>query len=139
MTPSPSKGGNGPRPPLSDEALGRLLDVQVAELQLRRDELAIRQQELKQDNSFAEKALSTQERDRKDERMHQATLATRRYAFAAAVIVAVLVFAAVALLHDKDQIVLEIVKVVLFTAVGGFGGYHFGKQVKTGQSGRETG
>lgn len=123
-----------PRPPkaadLSEDTIKQMLGVQAAEIQLRRDELELRGQELKHNKDYAEKMLSAQERDRADERNHSAK--TFRYRLIATVIAlgAILAFCGYAVSAGKDELVKDIIKMVLPSLVTGVAGYYVGKNKK---------
>ncbi|AXT46334.1 MULTISPECIES: hypothetical protein [Chromobacterium] len=111
-----------------------MLEVQAADLGVRRQELEVRSQELLHNKEYAVSLLEAQERDRENERKHQQEIAKQRSGGSLVVFLLILVFAAVALYLNKDEVVKDIVKIVIPAVFAGLGGYQYGKNQGLTQS-----
>ena len=100
-----------------------MLDNQARELEIRSEEVAMREREAERNHSYAMKALDAQVVDRKDDRIFQKGFLGRFFTFSIIVLVIVVFGFSYALYLNKDQVVLEIVKAIVFIVSGGLGGY----------------
>ncbi len=115
--------------PQSDELgtnrdlVGKFLENQSRELEIRAEENALRAQQDKNSFEFSCKALEVRAADRREERNHQRYL---RYAALGVGVLATLIVAillGVCLYKDKDEIAMEIVKGSVFVGAGFLGGW----------------
>ena len=104
------------------------------ELVVKRHEIALEEKreetrrfEIEQNTTVALAQISAQAEDLKDNRIRYNSMLARRYWFAAVITLLVLIFAAVGLFLGAKDAVLEILKITLAFAAGGFGGFHYGK------------
>ncbi|MFH0938513.1 MAG: hypothetical protein V1899_04425 [Planctomycetota bacterium] len=104
------------------------LDNQTKELELRNRQLELEKQKDNHTFDWAKNSLDAQVIDREKDRIFR--LISRRNSFVfvtiiTALFIGLLVFA---LMMNKDQIALEIIKAVIFIITGGAGGYAVGRQ-----------
>lgn len=121
-------------PEISPTLFKEFLGNQTKELELKNRQLELEKQ--KDDHSFewAKKSLDAQVVDRDKQRAFQ--LHGRRNCFVFATIIAVLFIGLLisALMLNKDQVALEIIKAMIFITTGGAGGYAVGRQMSTSAS-----
>ena len=103
------------------------LVVKQQEISLEEKREETRRFEIEQNTTVALAQISAQAEDLKDNRVRYNSMLARRYWFAAVITLFVLVFAAVGISLGAKDAVLEILKVSLAFAAGGFGGFHYGK------------
>lgn len=108
----------------------RFLDVQDKELTLREKELEHSKQSREFDHQYALKALDAQVKDREGMRKHHYSSIKFRYGFASLILIGLFVLFGVAIKYDKDQIVIEILKVITYVGAGALGGYSWGAKGK---------
>ena len=106
--------------------IDRFLDVQNKELILREKELEHSKQSREFDHQYALKALDAQVKDREGMRMHHYSNIKFRYGFSALILIGLFILFCVAIKYDKDQIVIEILKVITYVGAGALGGYSWG-------------
>ncbi|MFY9825664.1 MAG: hypothetical protein WAM82_30095 [Thermoanaerobaculia bacterium] len=113
---------------LSPEVVKDLVKVQFEQLQVHQKELDLEEREGQRNHDFALKALGAQTEDRRDARKHRIKQDIVKYVF-----IGILVLLGVTLVlwltyMGKDSFALEISKVVLYSTLGGVGGYGVGKR-----------
>lgn len=106
---------------LSDETMQRVLSLQEQRIQLELKQADIALREIDHNQKLADKTISAQAEDLKDERAHSRLMSRQRLTFAALALVLVIGFSCYAVYMGREAIVLDIVKVVL-GFVGGWGG-----------------
>lgn len=106
----------------------RLLAVQERELVLRNQELEVTKQDNKNVHEYAIAALQANTNERESERKYNSTREKYRYFFGSLTIFLLVILFCVALFLNKDQIVIEIIKAILFVSSGAIGGYALGKK-----------
>jgi hypothetical protein len=94
------------------------LQEQKVALELKQAEISLR--EIDHNQKIADKSISAQAEDRKDQRKVEKEMHRQGLIFGGVVTVCTLLFILVALYMDKDALVLDLVKVVV-GFVGGFG------------------
>jgi hypothetical protein len=108
----------------SEEALlrfaERLLENQVAQIGLQK-------QDLTEGYKYSTELLTAQTKGRQNEREHRRELQRERMIFAGIIVLLLTVFVRYALYLNKDQVALEIIKVIALIAAGGMGGYALGR------------
>lgn len=122
---TPSRAVAPKAAPVSDEALAMLLAQQARESEVRRAEIDLRLQELKNNSAHAEKILSAQERDREAERHHERRKTQYRLAFAGFCVVMLVGLVVGGMYLDKDALVGDILKVMAGAIAGALGGYGY--------------
>lgn len=108
------------QPPLSDSTIQRLLAVQESKIQLELKQTEIALREIDHNQQIADKSIQAQAEDRKDERAIAKAMHLHRLVFMGVIVLLVVLFACIALYLNKDEIVLDMVKVI-FGFVGGWG------------------
>ncbi|KTC99522.1 hypothetical protein [Legionella erythra] len=111
---------------LSPATVDKFLSVQEKELTLREKELEHSKQAREYDHEYALKSLEAQLKDRESIRQHESNNTKFQYRFATVIIIGLCILFCFAIRYDKDQIVLEILKVILYVGVGVLGGYSWG-------------
>lgn len=106
---------------LSDETLQRMLALQEQRLQLEIKQADISLREIDHNQKLADRTISAQAEDLKDERAHSRAMSKQRLIFAGVVVAMVIAFSIYAVFMQREAIVLDLVKVVL-GFVGGWGG-----------------
>ena len=76
---------------------------------------------------YATQQLEAQERDRRDERIYKQSLEQKNFWLLLVLISAIAVFLTASVLKDKDQMIIEIVKAVIYCVASGTGGYAVGR------------
>lgn len=115
---------------LSPEVVDRLLAVQERQLVLKEKELDHSRQSMEYDHEYSLKSLDAQVKDRESMRKHESSNTKFRYTFAAIIIIGLFVLFIVAIKNNKDQIVMEILKAIIYVGVGALGGYSWGTKWK---------
>lgn len=121
-----------PAPP-PPELLNKFLDNQTRELSLREQQLVLEQQKDKHAYEFSQKALVIQGEDREKQRAHIGRRQTITYCFSGFIALLVCVVIVFAMLKDKDQVALEIIKLAASFGIGGVGGYAWGQKKSISQ------
>lgn len=111
----------------SPALLERLINVQEQELILRGQEIDLRKQNDSNTHEYAKAALEANVKDREAERSHMQNTMKHRYVFAAIIIILLTALFCFALHLGKDNIVMEIIKAIMFFGTGGLGGYAYAK------------
>ena len=122
---------------LDPQMFGQFMENQKRELALREKEidlerekaLAAKETDQRQFN-YAVWQLEATERDRQSERVYKELLERKGLKLWLAFVVAVALFLLLALWKDKDQMIIELVKVVAYGGSFGFGGYAWGRYKK---------
>lgn len=115
------------QPGMAPELFREFLDNQSRELEIRSRELELQKQKDDHGFDFGKRALDAQVVDRREQRVFQ--LKSRRSSYIFAVIVGLIFLALLitALILNKDQVALEIIKAIIFITTGGAGGYAIGR------------
>ncbi len=122
MSATTQNAGGTPSP----ELLGRFLDVQQKEIQLRAEELSLRVQQDQNNKEIAEKSITANITDREHGRSHARGMT--KIVLAAGITLAVIISLVIcyALYSGKDAVAMEIIKALIFVSTGGAGGYAIG-------------
>ena len=110
-------------PAVSEETVGRMLEQQQRETEVRRQELDLRAQEMRYNSAHAEKILGAQERDREAERSHDRKKVSYLLLFAGFCILLFVALVLIGMYMGKDNLVQDFMKVVGGIVAGAFGGY----------------
>jgi len=125
---SPELPKSQPYDPNQLDLFRDFIAVQKEEIDLRRDQLQQRAEELKLHHELSLQALHTQSNDRKDDRKYRQTKWIGGLIFSLLVIGFLLAFACFAIVYEAKELVLEMTKILLGFAAGGLGGYAIGYQ-----------
>lgn len=126
MTEKPASSANRhPSPAL----LERFINVQEQELVLRGQEIDLRKQNEANSHEYAKAALEANVKDRDAERSCMKDTMKYQYLFAGLVIMFLIILFCIALFLNKDAIVMEIIKAIMFFGAGGVGGYAYAKKL----------
>lgn len=102
---------NGPAPQpltLSDETMQRMLALQEQRLQLELKQADISLREIDHNQKLADRTISAQADDLKDERLHSRAMSKQRLIFAGVVVAMTVTFAAYAVHQGREAIVPEV-------------------------------
>jgi hypothetical protein len=112
-------------PPI--ELLDKFLDNQGKELQLRSQQLALKQQEDQNSFAFSNQALQVQAQDRKEQR--EFYLQQQKYTLIMLAFISSLFFGLIgyALHSGKMDFAIELVKAIIYLVSGGLGGYGYAR------------
>ncbi len=106
------------------------LAVKQLEISLQEKQEETRRLEIERNTQVALAQIQAQSEDLKDNRTKYNSMLTRRYWFVGAIVVLLLAFAVVGIALGAQALVIEVFKVTLGFAAGGFGGYFYGKSKK---------
>ncbi|WP_148716493.1 hypothetical protein [Chitinolyticbacter meiyuanensis] len=109
------------------EALSSIVATQVAEHEIRQQELALRQRELDQNASYANKALDVQAQDRREHRDLFLKIVRDRYWFAIGGMLVIFIFMGWLVSHGQVELAKDILKLGLGFVAGGATGFFAGK------------
>ena len=125
--------------PLDSSLMKQLADNQAKELEIRLIDAQIAKDNSERQFIYATKQLEAQERDRKDERIYKQSLEKKSLCLFVILIIAIAIFLIIALVKDKDQMLIEIVRAVVYCGISGTGGYAIGRyrSNNNNQQGRE--
>ncbi|CAN2041636.1 DUF2335 domain-containing protein [Candidatus Magnetomoraceae bacterium gMMP-15] len=116
--------------PLPSDLITKFLENQTKEIELRAKELELDKQKDENTFTYAKSALNMKVEDRKEQMNHFQIVRKMTFNFIlilSALIIGLMLYS----LHlDKDQIVMEIIKSILFFLTGGAGGYAIGKNTE---------
>lgn len=115
---------------LKEEFVKKFLENQENDIKLRAQEIELRKQADNNNYEYAKKSLDVQAKDMEASRNATLKFRTQQYIFSSFVLLVILIFLGIALYLGKDQIVIEIIKAVIFLGVGGIGGYSYGRTEK---------
>jgi len=110
--------------------LERFLSVQEQELLMRGKELELQQQNNNNAHIYANAALQANKEDRESARNHEIKINKNRYVFCGIALICLFILIGFALYMNKDKIVMEALKAVLYFSTGGIGGYAYAKSKK---------
>ena len=105
------------------ELLGRILEYQANDITIRQAEQEIRRREIETSHEYSLRFLDAELLDRQRDREHQKSTKINSsivLGFLGALVAAAFCYA---LYLNKDQVVMEFLKAVLFLVTGGVGGY----------------
>lgn len=123
-----------PRPePVEPDLLRQFVENQAQELYLRQQEQVIRKQEIENTHEYSLKLLDAQLADRQRERESSKSHLTTAGYFTTIIVIAIIGGICYALYLNKDQLVIELVKAIIFIVSGGIGGYSL-KALNSGKS-----
>lgn len=106
------------------------LAVKQLEISLQEKQEETRRLEIERNTQIALAQIQAQAEDLKDNRTKYNTMLNGRYRFIGVVVVLLLLFAISGIALGAKDMVLEVFKLALGFAAGGFGGYFYGKTKK---------
>ena len=112
------------------EMIQAFLRNQGKELELKAQDLLLKQQSDQHGFEYATAALDVELRDREASRRHSLSTQKLVLGFALAIFVSGAVFLGFTIYSGKDAIAMEIIKATIFLVGGGSGGYAIGKSQK---------
>lgn len=111
-------------------AIEKFLANQEKEIALKNIEIELAKQKDKHSFEYATKALETTKNDRDAHRQACMEVGKSRIRFAMFALVVIAAFLLFTMYLGKDQIAMEILKIIAYVAVGGIGGYSVGRTRK---------
>lgn len=123
-------------PKSNQETLLRMVqaiaEIQAKEVEMKRQELDIRSQEIASNERIAMKAIEAQERFHIDGRVQFNKHSVHRYIYIILTVLLVCTFTLIMVLNGGKEVIIEVLKMTLTlaAATGAFGGYHAGKRKK---------
>lgn len=105
----------------------KFLSIQEKELMVREKELEHSKQAKVFDHEYALKALDAQVKDQEGIRRHESRNNIYIYIFSGTIIIGLFFLLGLALIYNKDPIVMEIIKAIMYFGAGALGGYSWGK------------
>lgn len=113
-------------PSLDNELLKQFVDNQRVELELRKESLQLQKTQLTFSHEYAMKALEAQKEDLIDQRKNEQKSYSKNIWIILSVIILFLLFGGYCLWIDKDEIIKELIKFLMYSAPFSVGGYFFG-------------
>lgn len=107
-----------------------IAESQAKEVELKRQELHIRSQEIASNERIAMKAIEAQERFHIDDRVQYNKHSVHRYVYIILTVLLVCAFTLIMVMNGGKEVIVEVLKMALAAATGAFGGYHAGKSRK---------
>jgi hypothetical protein len=126
---------NIPPPPegLSPSVVEEIIRQSAQQLDVKRRELELQQQNQANQYEYAKAALQAQSEDLKDTRKHDASQLTRRLVFGAFLVLVILLFLGFCIQAGKEQFAEEALKLLFYGGGGTVSGYAFAKARNRGQ------
>lgn len=108
-----------------------IAEGQAQAIEIKRQELEIRSQEIASNERIAMKSIDAQERFHHDGRMQYNKHLIHRYIYIVLTVLVLCAFTLVMVMNGGREVLIEVLKITLAAATGAFGGYHAGKNKKT--------
>jgi hypothetical protein len=112
------------------ENQSRELAIKEKEIDLEREKNIAAQRTDERQFEFAREQLASIERDRQNDRFYRQTVEKKSLALIVVLIIAVTIFLTTAVIKNKDQMIIELVKVVAYGAPSAASGYAIGRYKK---------
>ena len=109
------------------DAISAIVSSQKEEHEIKRDELALRREELVEHSKFACMSLEVQAKDRKEHRDCYVKLLREKYLFGGAMFIVLLVAMGWLVAHGQAAIATDILKVGVGIVTGSISGFYVGK------------
>lgn len=119
---------------LSPAIVEKIVNNQAKELELREKEIEQSSISLKNSHEFSLASLQAQKEDRSEQRIHEAKNTKYYLGFSLVIIIGFFILFGLAMKYNKDQIVMEIIKAIIFIGTGVLGGYSWGSKGKKSTS-----
>lgn len=107
-----------------------ITESQAKEVEVKRQELEVRSQEIASNERIAIKSIEAQERFHLDGRVQYNKHLIHRYVYVVISLLVVCAFTLIMVTNGGKEVIIEILKMALAAATGAFGGYHAGKNKK---------
>lgn len=104
------------------------LEVRAQEADIERRRVENERYQIEKAHEYAMRALDVQVKDRAEERKFDGTITTKAFRALTIVALGVIAFFLYALYDDRDQLILEILRVVVYAGGGGGIGYAIGQR-----------
>lgn len=114
-------------PQIDASQISAFLDLQKGELDIRAQELAIRQTEIQSNAKTAEKSIEAEREIQGLQQRHSLVVHGNRKILMLAGMACFFLTATVALFLDKESLVIELVKLAAIAVGSGLGGYAYGR------------
>lgn len=108
------------------ESREREFQVKEKELELEREKNQAAKEEGQRQYDFAVKSLEAMERDRESDRSHFCTIAEKSKTILLVLIICLFAFLITAIWKDKDAMIIELVKIIIYGGAGTAGGFAWG-------------
>ena len=112
------------------------LAIREREIELEREKNIAAQKMDERQYVFAKEQLVTIERDRQNDRKYRETQDKKMFWIILAFIAAAAIFLTTAIIRDKDQVIIELVKAIAYAIPSGAGGYAVGRYKKKNDEGK---
>jgi hypothetical protein len=116
--------------PLSETTINQMIKTQEKEIEARIQEIEFRKQSEQNNYEYGKQALAANERDRESQRNHTTKSLINSYIFYGIIVFLILVFLSLCIFLNKDQLVSECIKAILYIGTGGLGGFGLAKMKK---------
>lgn len=113
-------------PVINNDVLKQFFDNQRMELELRKENIQLQKDQLNYSHQYAMKALEAQREDLADQRKNEQKTQSKNIWIVLIIIISLLGFIAFCLWIDKDEVVKEVIKFLMYSAPFSVGGYYFG-------------
>jgi hypothetical protein len=120
--------------PVDNGALAKILENQKQELTVKEKQIELEREKTlaaiqsdERQYNYALQQIEATERDRHDDRVYRETLEKKSFWIFIIFIIAIAIFLTTAVMKDKDEMIIELVKIVAYGAPCGFGGYAIGR------------
>lgn len=107
-----------------------IAESQAKEVEIKRQELEIRSQEIASNERIAMKSIEAQERFHINGREQYNKHLIHRYIYVFLTVLLICAFMIIMVMNGGRDVIIEVFKMALAAATGAFGGYHAGKNKK---------
>jgi hypothetical protein len=122
------KQPNSPSLAIEPSAIDQLLRNQAQELLIREEEIKLKQGQISGTTEIAKESIRAQLEDRERDRQNERRIQRERLVFYGFVGLLITIFVTIALVYNKEQVALEVIKTIAFLLTGGVGGYSLGRR-----------
>lgn len=116
-------------PPITAEVMEKIVNNQEKEILLRQQELELRRQTDSNNFAFANNSLQANLKNLESQRNYDSKETIFRFIFAGILVFLLITLIIIGFYLNKDQAVMEIIKVIMYVGIGAFGGYSYGKSI----------
>lgn len=115
------------------ESLNKFAETQALEVEIKRQELVVKEKEIESNERIALKSIDVQAAAQatKYDKFNKHLI--HRYVFIGCIVLMILTFAGFALVYGAKELVLDSLKILLGFAAGIFGGFNWGKSKKNSE------
>ena len=119
-----------PPPQYPVEIFEKFIQVQAEEIEFKKQELVLRQQQEQNRFSYAKEALTAQKEDRHEERISNQKIVRYFFTTVIAIVLIIAVILGIAIFLNKREIAIKIIEYLIIFSAGGAGGYSVGRSRK---------